>query len=757
MAQNNRPNKRKSPGKPAGQIRGNNMSIAKRMMVVLIVIVSGFAAVTGRLFYIQIVKGKEYQEIAVGQQTRDISVAAKRGTIYDRNGKALAVSATAYKVVLSPVTLKDEDDRQKVLDALPAILGIDRAVIEKSLEKTTYYDIIARRVEKSVADDVRAFISENGLVSHISVGDDPKLFYPYIDFACHVLGFVGTDNQGLAGLEIMYDDYLKGADGRIIAAKDAVGNDLSLLEYEKYIPAQDGYNLVLTLDETIQHYLEKRLATAYTDHKLSGYAAGIIMDVKTGGVLAMAVKNGFDLNDPFTISDPNVLEYIDGLTGDERSSALVTARQEQWKNVLLTDQYEPGSTFKIFTSSMAVEEKVVSAGTTFYCPGYKMVGGWRIRCANNNGHGHEDFQTALNNSCNPAFMDIGELIGAEAFDKYMTGFGFRERTGIDLPGEGVGILHPLSNLGPTQLATSAFGQTFKITPMQLITAVSAVANGGTMMQPYLVSGITDNDGNVVESFEPTAVKQVISGSTAQTITQMLETVVSDGGGRNAYAKGFRVCGKSGTSQKIDQKNEDGSYEHTASFVAYAPADDPQVAILIILDEPQTTPIYGGTIAAPIVSNLMEEVLTYMDVSPQFTEQELDQQDVAVPNLIGMDSADARAALSRKNLGTKIIGGDGQVERQVPAAGSSIPYTGTVLLYTNGATPDQEIVVPSLLGRTAAGANTELVNLGRNIKIVGKDPYESGVAAVAQSHPAGTVGGAGTVITVEFRSQTTIED
>ncbi len=729
----------------------------KRMFTILLVIVVLFTAIVGRLFFIQIIQGEKYQNTAINQQTRELTVAARRGTIFDRNGKALAVSATAYKVVLSPATT-DEDAAEVILKNLPQLLGVEPEKIEKSLAKNSYYDVVARRVEQNVADDVRAFVRENKLGGSISIVDDPKRYYPYNDFACHVLGFVGTDNQGLTGLEVMYEEYLRGTDGKIVLATDAVGNDLSLLDYEKYIEAVDGYNLNTTLDETIQHYLEKYLKEAYTERQLSGYAGGIIMDVETGGILAMSVVNGFDLNDPFTITDPQVLASLEGLTGDELTAARSDALNDMWRNVLISDSYEPGSTFKSITSAIAVEENLISDSKTFFCPGYKIVAGTRIHCANHSGHGTETFQQAMNNSCNPAYMDIGELIGAEIFDEYITGFGFRDYTDIDLPGEGLGVLHSAQSLkGPVQLATTSFGQTFKITPIQLLTAVGALANDGKMMRPYLVSSVTDADGNVVESTEPKVVKQVVSESTADTIVSMMEKVVSEGGGRNAYAKGFRICGKSGTSQKIDQKNEDGTYEHTASFIAFAPADDPQVIMLLLLDEPQTTPIYGSYIVAPIVSKLMEEVLTYMEVSPQYTEDELGQQDISVPSVVGVASNTAKATISHLGLKVRVIGGEGEVQKQIPAAGQSIPYTGTVLLYTNGNQPATEIVVPNLIGQSAAYCNTELTNRGLNIRMIGQDIYQAGVRAVSQNPAAGTVVGAGTVIEVEFRSEATADD
>lgn len=736
--------------------KGPSKGITTRMFITFIVIVVIFIALLAVLFNLQLIKGDELEEQALAQQTSDISISASRGTIYDCNYKVLAESATAYKIILSPITISDEADKTLIIDNLSSILSVDKEELAEKMEENSYYVVVKRQVEQSVADAVMEFVNDNDLNQHISVLDDPKRYYPLDDFACHVIGFVGTDNQGLAGIEAEYDEYLSGEDGRVIAIKNANGLDMTV-EYEKYIEPENGNSLVLTIDETIQHYLEKRLETAYADDEITGYAAGIVMEVKTGKILAMAKKQSFNLNDPFTLTDTFLLQDLEGLTGDEYDDAYADALNQQWRNSIVSDQYEPGSTFKTLVTSVAIEEGLVDDTTTFYCNGYKDVYGTIIHCDNVAGHGMQTFQQALSNSCNPAFMEIGEMIGEEKYKEYFTGFGLDEPTGIDLPGEGSGIFFSDDALGPVEFACAAFGQGFKVTPIQLITAVSAIANGGKLMQPYVVSKIIDDDGNTVKSFEPTVKCQVISESTADKVVSMMEEVVTNGGGQNAYIKGYRICGKSGTSEKLGTYKEGSStvYESIASFVAFAPADDPQYAVLIILDQPQTYPPYGGVIAAPVAGNLMKDILDYYGYTPQYSTDDM-QETITVPNLVDYDAEDARMKLSDLGLNAKIIGGDGVVETQVPAAGQSLPISGTVILYTNGSQPQQEVTVPNVIGMTAYEANAVLVNAGLNIKIEGVSGSDN-VVATWQSVEADTVVSPGTVVTVEFRSGESVAD
>ncbi len=736
--------------------QGPTKSMTNRMFLFFISVIILFVMLVGVLFKLQMIEGEELQSGALGQQTSDITISASRGTIFDCNYKALAESASAYKIILSPITVTEEADRTLIANNLPSILGIEKSEVEEALKEESYYVVLARRVEQDVADKVNEFISANGFELHISVLDDPKRYYPLGDFASQVIGFVGADNQGLAGIEAQYEDYLSGEEGRVIAIKNANGADMSV-EYEKYIEPTDGYDLVLTLDETIQHYLEKRLKTAYVDHKITGYAAGIVMDVKTGGILGMAQIPGFDLNDPFTLVDANSVKELEELSGEEYDAAYVEALNRQWRNVNVSDQYEPGSTFKSLVTSVVVEEGLANDSTSFYCPGYTDVYGTIIHCDYVLGHGMQTFQDAFSNSCNPAFMEMGGLIGKHMYKRYFSGFGLDSATGIDLPGESTGIFFSDDALGPVEFACAAFGQGFKVTPIQLITAVSSIANDGKMMQPYLVSKIVDDEGNVVKSIEPTVTNQPISHQTANKVVSMMEEVVATGGGTNAYIKGYRICGKSGTSEKLGEYKEDSDiYESIASFVAYAPADDPQVAVLIVLDEPQTYPPYGGVIAAPIAGNLLKDILDYYDYTPQYSSDDVSET-VTVPSLVDMDSDSARMHLGDMNLNSKVIGGGGKVEQQVPAQGQTIPEGGTVILYTNGSEPESEVSVPDLIGLTASEANYELINAGLNIRIEGSDVEGSGVTAIWQSVEQGTKVTPGTVITVEFRAKETVAD
>ncbi len=734
-----------------------SQKMVSRIFWVFIAIVVVFVILLGVLFKIQMIQGEELQSRALSQQTSDISISASRGAIYDCNIKVLAESATAYKVILSPITIESDTDRELIRTSVSSLLGISQEDMDEALKKESYYVVLARQVEQDVADKILAFADEHDLEQHLSVLDDPKRYYPLGSFASHVIGFVGADSQGLAGLEAEYDEYLSGKPGRVIAIKNANGLDMSV-EYEKYIEPENGYSLVTTLDETIQHYLEKRLEQAYVNDQITGYAAGIVMEVKTGKVLGMAKYPNFDLNDPFTLTNPTALTQLEQLSGADYDNFLSDALNKQWRNVTVSDQYEPGSTFKTLVTSMAVEEGLVNDASGFYCNGYKDIEGTIIHCDNVAGHGAQNFQEALSNSCNPAFMEIGALIGKEKYKEYFTGFGLTEPTGIDLPGEGNGIFFSDESLGPVEFACAAFGQGFRVTPIQLISAVSSIANGGKLMQPYVVSKIVDDDGNTVKAFEPTIKCQTISESTANKVVSMMEEVVTNGGGVNAYIKGYRICGKSGTSEKLGTyvEGDTGRYESIASFVAFAPADDPQYAVLIILDQPQVYPPYGGVLAAPVAGNLMKDILDYYDYTPQYSSSDMEET-ITVPFLIDTDADDARMKLSDLGLNSRIIGGSGKIENQVPAADQPLPISGTVILYTNGAQPENEVEVPNVVGDSAYDANTKLINEGLNIKIEGASNYDGSVVATWQSVEAGTKVAPGTVITVEFRAEQTVAD
>lgn len=730
--------------------KGPTKPMYKRIMFVAgALLLCGFIGLLVRLCKLQIIDYKIYQRKAIEQQTRDISIAPKRGTIYDRTGKALAVSASAYMVFVAPSSIKDDVQKTLVIDGLAGLLQIDKSKIEKACNKSSFYELVARRIEKPLADSVREFIKTNNLYQAVGIAEDPKRYYPFGNFASHILGFTGVDGQGLSGLEESYDTYLKGVPGRIVTARNAQGNEMPF-DYETLIESQDGQSLTLTIDEVIQHFMEKHLDTARIENKVQNRAAGIAMDVKTGEILAMSVKPDYDLNSPFTISDPTILEALKAYQGDELKTKTSEALNTMWRNKIITEQYEPGSIFKIMTASMAVEEDLVNDKETFVCNGFRVVAGQRIRCAKAGGHGVETFLQGLENSCNPVFMDIGARIGGTSFFKYVTAFGFRSKTGIDLPGEGLGIFHQESKIGPVELATSSFGQTFKVTPMQLITAISGVLNDGKLMQPHLVKDIKDAKGNITTSFAPKTVRQVISKETSDKLCLMLEGVVNEGTGRNCKIPGYRVGGKTATSEKIDEKNTEGiADKRIVAFMAFAPADDPKIAVLMLLDEPDMPVVSGGMLVAPYVKAFLQDVLPYLGYEPQLTAEEITKNEVVVPNFVTQGSADAIKSINNLKLKNKLIGGEGTVKYQIPSAGQRIPAGGVVMLYTNSESPPASITVPNIAGMSPSAANAAIINAGFNVKFTTATDVANLV--VGSCSPAiGTSVPPGTIINIELR-------
>ncbi len=540
---------------------------------------------------------------------------------------------------------------------------------------------------------------------------------------------------------MVYEKYLKGLPGRIISHR----NDSPEMQYEKYEGSEGGYNVVLTIDEVIQHFVESELEQACKDHDVRNGAACIIMNAKNGDILAMATYPSFDLNDPFTVSDPTVKQQIDALSGDDKTKKYNEEINKQWRNKAVVDSYEPGSTFKSITASMALEEGVVSLNEVFHCGGYLKVADTKINCWKTVGHGSITFVQGVEGSCNPVFMTIGARVGAKNFYKYYKAFGFSETTGFDLPGEASGSFHDMSRFNEVELATSSFGQTFTVTPLQLVTAYSAITNNGRMVRPHIAKQIIDNDGNVVESFDTHIIRQVISEETSQTMRNILEGVVSRGAGKNAYIKGYRVAGKTGTSEKIPRNN--GKY--IASFVGFAPSNDPEIIGLVMLDEPMGDSHMGGATAAPTFKNIFDNVLRYMNIEPQYTEEELATLENTVPNVEGMSKADAINKFSGSNLRYNIVGKGSTVVSQVPKGGSSLPDGSTVVLYTEeqGST---QVSVPNVIGMTASAANVALTNAGLNLKQVNENNSERGTATVNKQTPeAGTMVEKGSVVSVQF--------
>jgi len=736
----------------AGMAKGPTKQMWRRMVTVMgILIVCGFGALIAQLARIQIVSSEFYQKQAIEQQLRDTVISPKRGTIYDRNKKTLAKSASVWTVVISPKYIKTEETRKLVVENLARITGVDEEEIAKKAEKNTYYEIIKRKIEDPMKEEISKFVLDNDL-NCIRLDEDNKRYYPYGNFASSIIGFTGTDNQGLAGIEAYYEKYLKGVPGRVVSAKNAWGTDMPF-QYERMVEPQNGNDLVLTIDEVIQHFLEKNLETAVRESNVKERACGIVMDVNTGEILAMANKPDFDLNAPFEIYDKSDKAAIESLTGEERRAAITTAQAKQWRNKAISDTYEPGSVFKIITGAMAMEEGAVKPGERFYCSGSVTIANEKVSCHKTDGHGSQTFEEGLQNSCNPVFITLGNRMGALNFYKYFNAFGLTGRTGIDLPGESDSIFHNEKALQrPLELAISSFGQTFRITPIQMITAVSTVANGGNLIKPHIVKQVLGENGQIVQSVEPNIKRQVISKETSKQFCNMLEKVVSLGTGKNAYVSGYRIAGKTGTSVKTDSVDKMG---RIASFCAVAPADDPKIAVLIMLDEPKVPVISGGLLAAPVVGNIIKDVLPYLGIEPKYTEAEIAKMDVSAPVLIGKTTEEAKTLVEKQGLTLRVIGSGGSVKRQVPDGGRPVPKNGTVIVYTEDGSP-KKVTVPNLVGFTPLQVNRESTNRGLNLRLTGAGLEGSQAVSFTQSIAAGTEVEQGTIITVEFRHKDNIE-
>lgn len=736
------------------------------------------SAVIIRLAFLQIINQDFYEQKALSNQTRDITLYPTRGTIYDTNGKPLAISASTEMLILNPrqITPKEsadlsQDERallgfaentkytltdaqkstlrerriQLIVDTLPTLIEVSAEDVAAKAAKDSAYQVILRGIEKDQADQVRQFMSANKLSGALYFLDDSTRYYPYGSFLAHVLGCVGTDEQGLTGLEKKYDDVLTGTAGRAVTLTDAEGNALTE-DYELYYPAEEGQSLVLTIDEVLQHFLEKNLEIAYNDNEVQGSAIGLVMDVNDGGILAMASYPDFDPNDPFTLAE-DVQAEIAAIQDDEaRATARSNAVYEQWSNKCVSFLYYPGSTFKIITVASALEEGVVNRNSQFYCSGSLKVEGWSkpISCWKHAGHGAQNLQNVLENSCNPAVMNIGFGLGQTTFTEYVKAFGLRDKTGIDLTGEAVGLYNMTSNV---DLAVYSFGQNFSLTPLQMITAVSAVANGGTLLEPHIVKEVLNADGTVAESYGRTEVRQVVSQETSDLMREMLESVVKVGTGKNAYIAGYRVAGKTGTTEKIAERNETGVENYVTSFVAFAPADNPQIAVLILLDTPTVGTISGGINTAPVVRRFLEEALPYLDIDPIYTEDEQNAKSVVIPDLTGMTFSEAEAALKKLGLTCASSGSDAVITDQVPAANATVSSNTKAILYLGGTKPEKQVTVPDLTKHTLSNAKATLQNLGLYIRVAG-GVSEGTQTVTKQDVESGAQVAYGSVITVE---------
>ncbi len=614
------------------------------------------------------------------QQTRSLTVNASRGTIYDRNGNIMAISATAQNVVISPRDIADKElDLHLIASGLSEILGVDYdTIIKKAGNTASQYEIIKRQVESDIETRVREFISENKLSAGIYLQPTTKRYYPYSALASHVIGFVGTDNTGLYGTEALYDASLQGTAGRVVTAKTASGTEM-LYKFEQYYDAKDGDNLYLSIDTTIQYYCERILEEGIQKFEVQNGGVVIAMNPKTGAILGLANSPNYDLNNYSIVLDEEIRQQLASLQGDAYKELLGKAQLEQWRNRAVSDTYEPGSTFKTLVLAMALEERAVTLNDRFFCSGSVNVAGWNISCHKHAGHGSQNLTEAVCNSCNPAFIAIGQRVGAKKFYEYLENFGFLGTTGVDLQGEASGIIWDRKYFtgpeGVASLAVGSFGQTLKITPLQLITACAAVANGGYLLEPYVVDKIVDAKGNTVKSREVNVIRQVISEETAATVRDILEQNVSGGGtGKNAYAAGYRIAGKTGTSEKRDE--DTGNL--IVSFMGFAPANDPEVIALVLYDSPLAASpggnytrggyyISGGNMAAPMAGKLLKEISDYLGLDKQYTSEELETADTAVPNLIDLSLEEAKSALAKRDLGSRVVGDGPLVTGQIPAA------------------------------------------------------------------------------------------
>ncbi len=730
--------------------------ITGRILLLLAGITAIAVLLLVRIGYLQYAKGEEYAQMAYDQYTTENQINAKRGTIYDRNMKEMAISVTAEDCIIVPNRIREKLDAEKIAvmkKGLCEILDISEESFDNHLSKKTNYRRIKEKNDIDTANKVRNFISENDFEGLVYFVDNTKRYYPGGELASTVLGFTsytensGSEVVGVTGIERLYNEYLKGTPGRILTAQNGKQQEMPF-KYESYIEAENGTNVVLTIDWNIQSILEKHLTTALRDNKATNKVCGIILDVKTGEVLGMSSKPDFNPNSHNDFTEL-ALEFYDSYFNKPENKEATDAdyRSYLWTNKAVQELYEPGSTFKLVTSAMALEENKVSRTDNFFCTGKMSVAGIPIHCHKLVGHGNETFEQGLQNSCNPVFMTVASRLGKNTFYKYFNLFGCTEKTGIDLPYEGSAIYHTdINGFNDVELAVYSFGQTFKITPIRAISTLSAVANDGKLMKPYIVKKFVDDDGNTIESFEPEVIRQINSAETSDKIMEYLHNGINVGSTKNAYVKGYKIAAKTGTSQKRDMP--DGYY--VSSCISFAPADDPQVAILILVDEPSAGAYYGGTVAAPVASAVLSEVLPYLGVETSYTEDEKNSLEVQTPKFTGMSVDDAKKLAKAGGFKVIVKGKGDVVNEQLPRYLNPIPAEGTVIIYTGNAIPGEDVMVPKVTGYSASQATSVLGANGLNIMISGA--YREGVSgavATKQTPEAGTLVKPGTIINVEF--------
>lgn len=720
-------------------------------ILILLILVLGFGAAVLRLTYLTTVQSSELQESAVDLQLADTTVSAKRGTIYDANGNVLAESASVWQVVMSPVNFKNDKQRQAAAKGLSEIFDLEYNDVLDDTKQQSHYVVVKRRIESDEREKVLELIDtlkkDYSCSGVIQLLDDYKRYYPKNSLASSVIGFTGSDDQGLEGIEYEYDSYLSGTPGRIITAQNARGTDMPF-RYEQNVESEDGNNVYLTIDETIQSICEKYMQKGVEDNNVLNKGVCIAMDVNTGAILAMVTTDGYDLNNPYELSAKDK-KKIKSTSKKKQAEAESAALSNMWRNKAVADTYMPGSVFKMCVASAALEENLVNEKTSFTCTGSISVEGETIHCSNISGHGTQNFVEVISNSCNPAFIQIGQMLGAGKFRQYYQGFGFSDKTGIDLPGEAEDSFWKEGKMGGVDLAVASFGQNFSITPIQMITACAAVSNGGYVVQPHVVSKITDSKGNVIKTVDKKIKRQVISDDTSKKMNEYLEYNTERQGAAAGYISGYKVAGKTGTTEKRGVTKSESSFseDYISSFCGYAPADDPQIAMLVFFDTPDGDAYYGSQVSSPVFINIMSEVLPYLDVKTSYTDEELGYVDASAGDYTGVSVDEAKTAVEADGFTATVKGNGSTVISQIPTVSSGLQKGGSIVLYTDSDSQSETVSVPSLIGLSPDEVNDVASAYGLNVSFSGATT-SSGTSS-SQNIEAGTSVSPGTVITVSF--------
>lgn len=740
----NKSKKRAEKG-PAQRLR------QRTAILILLILVLGFGAAVLRLTYLTTVQSSELQESAVDLQLADTTVSAKRGTIYDANGNVLAESASVWQVVMSPVNFKNDKQRQAAAKGLSEIFDLEYNDVLDDTKQQSHYVVVKRRIESDEREKVLELIDtlkkDYSCSGVIQLLDDYKRYYPKNSLASSVIGFTGSDDQGLEGIEYEYDSYLSGTPGRIITAQNARGTDMPF-RYEQNVESEDGNNVYLTIDETIQSICEKYMQKGVEDNNVLNKGVCIAMDVNTGAILAMVTTDGYDLNNPYELSAKDK-KKIKSTPKKKQAEAESAALSNMWRNKAVADTYMPGSVFKMCVASAALEENLVNEKTSFTCTGSISVEGETIHCSNISGHGTQNFVEVISNSCNPAFIQIGQMLGAGKFRQYYQGFGFSDKTGIDLPGEAEDSFWKEGKMGGVDLAVASFGQNFSITPIQMITACAAVSNGGYVVQPHVVSKITDSKGNVIKTVDKKIKRQVISDDTSKKMNEYLEYNTERQGATAGYISGYKVAGKTGTTEKRGVTKFESSFseDYISSFCGYAPADDPQIAMLVFFDTPDGDAYYGSQVSSPVFINIMSEVLPYLDVKTSYTDEELGYVDASAGDYTGVSVDEAKTAVEADGFTATVKGNGSTVISQIPTVSSGLQKGGSIVLYTDSDSQSETVSVPSLIGLSPDEVNDVASAYGLNVSFSGATT-SSGTSS-SQNVEAGTSVSPGTVITVSF--------